>query len=118
MTPIDEKKVKEVLMKTGIKANFMNFVSRNFEIKVKNESFKYLRFHFRNFDEKLIDSQNFEIPIITEFNLRFNSKKLRNIKKNKEFVECDHSDKCSHTVFDLVSFLGEPEKDLQMGNNF
>ena len=116
MKPIDEKKIQDWLLKTGIRANFMNFVSRNFQVKVKNESFKYLRHHFREFTDKILELQNYEIPIIKEFNSKFNVQRFQDLGRRMELKQCDHSDQCSHTVFDLLSFLAEPEEHLKLGN--
>lgn len=117
MTPIDQRKIHNWLLKAGIRANFMNFVSRDFEVKVKNESFKYLRRHFRDFTDKLLEFREFEVPIIREFNSRFEAQKFRDPARTLELVKCDHSDQCTHTVFDLLSFLAEPEENLKLSES-
>lgn len=118
MRPINQRLIESIFTKVGIRANFINFVSRKYQVKVKNESFKYLRYYFRDFEEKLLDEINFEIPIIAEFNEKFQIAKFKNLHKRTELVECDHSDQCTHTVFDLVSFLVDPEPGLELGRKF
>ena len=115
MSPINQKFVHSIFIEIGINANFVNFVSRDYQVQVKNASFKYLRNYFRNFDEKLLEIKDFRIPIIREFNHKFNIKAFQNIERNREFMNCDHSDQCTHTIFQLISFLADPEPNLDLG---
>jgi hypothetical protein len=117
MSPINQKFIHSIFIEIGINANFVNFVSRDYEVQVKNPSFKYLRSYFRNFDEKLLEIKDFRIPIITEFNQKFNIKLFQNIERDQAFMKCDHSDQCTHTIFNLISFLAEPEPNLELGNH-
>lgn len=117
MRPINQRLIESELMKVGIRANFINFVSRNYQVRVKNRSFKYLRFYFREFAEKLLDERSFDIPIVSEFNARFQIARFQNLHRRAELLECDHSDQCAHTIFDLVSFLVDPEPGLQLGTS-
>jgi len=115
MEPINQNFIYSEFLKIGINANFVNFISRDFQDQVKNASFKYLRSYFRSFPDKLLNVKDFRIPIIHKFNVGFEIKKFQTIERNREFMNCDHSDQCTHTVFELVSFLAEPEPQLELG---
>lgn len=109
MDKIDAEFIRTHLIRAGIEAEFVNFNPRVFVVRVKQKSFKFLRQHYRGFSDKLIDSQDFEIPVLKEFMKRFDIKRLRSRKIQREMRACEHSDSCDHTIYDLVSFLGDKE---------
>lgn len=99
------------LIDTGIKCEFINFNSREFEVIIKNKSFQFFKDYYQEIDEKLLESQDYEIDIVNSYLEKFSKGKLQNKKHQKELQKCSHFDNCKHMTFDLIGIDEEPTEE-------
>ena len=114
MKKIDAEVIRNMFIKMGIEAEFVNFNSRKLEVKVRQESFKYINQYFREFDNKLIEKQDFRIGVLEDFFKRFKAQNYSDKEWIRNLNKCKHDNECEHVVYDIVSFLEEPTaEDLE-----
>ena len=114
MKKIDGEVIRTMFIKMGIEAEFVNFNSRKLEVKVKQESFKYINQYFREFDNKLIEKQDFRIVVLEDFFKRFKAQNYSDKEWVRNLNMCKHDNECEHVVYDIVSFLEAPtSEDLE-----
>lgn len=114
MKNIDHNLLLNHFIKVGIECDFVNFNSRDFDVKIKQKSFEFLRKFYREFEEKLIDTQTYKIISINEFVKKFSREKLQSKELKKELKTCLHNKDCDHPQFYLLSFLNDEIKEEQV----
>lgn len=105
MQKISAKDIQTKLKDIAMKVQYVNFKHRSFKVSVKQKSFNWLAYHFRDFYKKIVESTNFKIPVISLFLGRFRFSNYQNGFWVDQLKKCKHEGMCEHLIYDVISVL-------------